>query len=107
MGFDLFSKAVNSAAEAVSSEVTLMNILIHFTPVKTYVYVADYYCFDSDDGGVEFKNSDGSVEYTVSGNYVSLLIDQKDLTKEEKIRKAIRQYGLTEDGVAVIDCCTS
>lgn len=107
MLFDHVAKRLTTAGEGFSSEVELMNILIQFTPLKTYVYVADYYCFDSDESGVEFKNGDGSIEYHVSGNYVTLLIDDQELTKEEKIRNAIRQYGLSEDEAMVIDCCRS
>jgi hypothetical protein len=82
---------------------TVINVLIHFTPIKTYVYVADRYCFVCEADGVEFEDPKTKTEYTINGNYVCLLLDDSSLTPTEKIKKVLEQYSLTENEVVFIE----
>ncbi|WP_198155024.1 hypothetical protein [Salisediminibacterium beveridgei] len=81
----------------------VIDILIHFTPFKVYVYVADYNCFESDVHGVEFSDPEEEVDYHISGNYVCVCVDDEALTQKEKIQKVLKQYALSEEDVVIID----
>ncbi len=82
---------------------TVLNVLIHFTPIKTYLYVADHYCFDCEADGVEFEDPKTKTEYTINGNYVCLLLDDNSLTATEKIKKVLENYSLAENEVVFIE----
>ncbi|MDG5789359.1 hypothetical protein QA612_18010 [Evansella sp. AB-P1] len=87
----------------INGDDTVINVLIHFTPQKTYFYIADHYCFDSDADGVEFNDPNTETHYVINGNYVCILLEDESVSPTEKIRKVMEQYRLTEDEVVFIE----
>ncbi|MFA9556386.1 hypothetical protein ACERII_03625 [Evansella sp. AB-rgal1] len=82
---------------------TVIHVLIHFTPYKTYIYIADHDCFVCDSDGVEFEDPYSSTEYIINGNYVCLLLEDESLSPTEKIKKVLERYSLSEEEVVFID----
>lgn len=99
-----FKKMSNLGSDfEVKNRNTELHVLIHFTPFKTYFYVADHDCFTCDSDGVEFEDRKKNIEYMVNGNYVCLLLEDEAQTPSEKIKKVLEQYSLSETDVVVIE----